>query len=210
MFCPECGKELPTEAHFCPSCGHVIGASRTPGAGASNPSQAAAPAPTIAAAAAPPPPVAPQAMSANQSPGLWGRFRAMRTWKKVVLGIVTAIVLLITLAMVMTSGLDVPVDRHFAALRVGNLDAAYSELSIATQRQNSPAEFKAMIEHNPMFAHIVGHTFTNRSWENNQGLLEGTLEVEGGGTLPITVHLVKENDQWKILSYSAKPAPAGN
>ena len=130
----------------------------------------------------------------------------MRTWKKVVLGVVTAIALIITLAMVMTSGLDEPVDRHFAALRAGNLDAAYSELSIATQRQNSPAEFKAMIERNPMFAHIVGHTFTNRSWKNNQGLLEGTLDVEGGGTLPITVHLVKENGQWKILSYRVEPA----
>jgi len=134
----------------------------------------------------------------------------MRTWKKVALGIVTAIALIITFAMVMTSGLDEPVDRHFAALRAGNLDAAYNELSIATQRQNSPADFKAMIERNPMFTHIVGHTFTSRSWQNDQGLLQGTLQVEGGGTLPITIHLVKENDQWKILSYRVKPAPSGD
>ena len=192
MHCTECGGELPPGAHFCPSCGHVLAET---GTAAPSPSTPAAQSAAVATAVA-------------GKPGLWERFRAMKTWKKVALGCVVAIALIITLAMFATSGLDGPVDRHFAALKGGDLPAAYAELSIATQTKNPPDAFKAFIERNAVFTHVVGHTFTTRSWENGQGVLEGTLEIEGGGKLPIKIHLVKENGEWKILSYRVEaPKP---
>ena len=135
----------------------------------------------------------------------------MATWKKVVLGVVGGFVLLIavtiTLAFWLTGGLADSVDRHFAALRAGNYEAAYAELAIATQKQNSPADFRAMVANTPMLTHVVSSSYSSRSYNDGQGQLIGMLDLEGGGKLPITVHLVKENDQWKILSYHVGPQP---
>ena len=95
--------------------------------------------------------------------------------------------------------------RHFAALRTGDTLAAYSELSVAARQQTSMDAFKAMLTGTPALTHVTGHDFSSRSYSNGQGQLEGMLEIEGGGKLPIEVRLVKENDQWKILSYHVKP-----
>jgi hypothetical protein len=189
MFCPQCGKPLAPSAQFCSSCG----------ASADAAAPAIAPLPVQT--------VAPRTVR----PALGARLGAMKTWKKVVLGIVAGFVLLatvtITLAFWLTGGLADSVDRHFAALKAGNFDAAYAELAVATRNQNTPAEFKAMIGNNPMLTHVVGGSFSSRSYTSGQGELIGELELEGGGRLPITVHLVKENDQWKILSYHVGPQP---
>ena len=135
-----------------------------------------------------------------------GWLRGLKTWKKVVIGIVIFIVGVVTLAMFATSGLDKPVQRHFAALRSGDFVAAYSELSVAARQATSLDQFKTMIAYYPGLTHVTGSSFTTRTWENGQGHLEGVLELEGGGKLPIVVNLVKENDQWKILAYNANPS----
>jgi hypothetical protein len=189
MFCPECGKELPADSHFCPACGHV-----TAQGGAASPTAAAAP---MAA------PVA----RVPESGGFMAWLRRMKTWKKVLIGIFVFIVGVVSLAMCMTSGLDEPVNRHFDALHAGDITAAYAELAIATRHDVSEADFKAMLERNPALTHVIGHSFSSRNWNDGQGTLEGTLELDGGGRLPITVRLVKENDQWKILSYHVTSSP---
>jgi hypothetical protein len=130
----------------------------------------------------------------------------MKTWKKVVLGIVLFIVCVIALAMFATSGLKEPVERHFAALHAGDVVAAYSELSIAARQQTSLDDFKTMLTNTPALTHVTGESFSSRSYNNGQGQLEGTLELDGGGKLPIEIHLVKENDVWKILAYQVTPA----
>jgi len=135
-----------------------------------------------------------------------GWLRGLKTWKKVLLGIVIFIVGVVALAMFATSGLDKPVQRHFAALHSGDFVAAYSELSVAARQATSLDQFKAMIAGNPGLAHVTGESFTTREWNNGQGHLEGVLELEGGGKLPIVVNLVKENDEWKILAYNATGA----
>ena len=187
MFCQNCGKEVAADAQFCPSCGHAVGHAES-------------------GAAAPQASPAPQAAAPGQAPTVWTRLKAMKTWKKVVIGIFVFIVGVIALALCTTSGLDEPVDRHFAALHNGDITAAYVELAIATRHDNSEADFKAMIDRNPALRHVTGHSFSSRSFNDGQGTLEGSLELEGGGRLPITVRLVKENGQWKILSYHVTAA----
>ena len=135
-----------------------------------------------------------------------GWLRGLKTWKKVVLGIVIFIVGVVALAMFATSGLDKPVQRHFAALHSGDFVAAYSELSVAARQATSLDQFKAMVAGNPGLAHVTGESFNTREWNNGQGHLEGVLELDGGGKLPIVVNLVKENDEWKILAYNATGA----
>jgi hypothetical protein len=130
-----------------------------------------------------------------------GWLRGLKTWKKVVLGIVIFIVLVIALAMWATSGLVEPVQKHFAALRSGDVVAAYSELSVAARQQTSLEDFKKMVTAMPALTHVTGESFSTRENNNGEGRLEGVLELEGGGKLPIAIRLVKENDAWKILAY---------
>lgn len=214
MFCPSCGKPLPPDSKFCPSCGHAV-AAVTPGASAA-PSAPAAPSFTAAAPAAAVPPIfdpPPAAAYAPETKRTFGaRLRAMKTWKKVVLGVVLGIVIFIaavvTLALSMTSGLREPVERHFAAIRAGDIVGAYSDLSIAARQQTSLDDFKAMLTNMPALTHVTGESFSSRTVTNGQGQLVGTLDLDGGGKLPIEIQLVKENDAWKILAYhvtSAKP-----
>jgi hypothetical protein len=196
MFCSHCGAQTPSEAKFCASCGKVIGtaqASETPPAAAP---AAAPPAYTPSPAAGPVAAAAP----AGQG-GFMGWLRGLKTWKKVVLGIFIFIVLVIWLAMWATSGLVEPVERHFTALRSGDVVAAYAELSVAARQQTSLEDFKKMLEGTPALTHVTGESFSTRNTENGQGRLEGVLELEGGGKLPIQIRLVKENDAWKILAY---------
>jgi len=129
----------------------------------------------------------------------------MKTWKKVLLGIAVFIVGVVALAMFATSGLNKPVERHFAALHAGDVIGAYSELSIAARQQTSLDDFKAMLVNTPALTHVTGESFSSRTVTNGQGQLEGTLDIEGGGKLPIEIRLVKENDTWKILAYHVKP-----
>ena len=188
MFCPGCGKPLPPNSHFCPSCGATVAVA------AAGPAASAAIADTVASAPAREP--------------KRGFFARMKLWQKVVLGIVVFIFGVIALAMFATSGLDKPVQQHFSALRAGDVVGAYSQLAVATRQQNTLDDFKGLLASNPALTHVTGNSFTSRSTTNGQGHLEGALDLEGGGKLPVEVNLVKENGGWKILSYhvtSAKP-----
>ena len=201
MFCPDCGKPLPPESKFCPSCGRAIIAA-TPGASAAPSAAPAAPASSAPPLFTPGPAVA---SAQETAPSFWDRLRAMKTWKKVLLGIALFVIAVVALAMFLTSGLDKPVQRHFAALRAGDIVGAYSDLSIAARQTTSLDDFKTMLTNNPALTHVTDESFSSRTVDNGQGLLEGTLEIEGGGKLPIEIRLVKENDEWKILAYHVKP-----
>jgi len=201
MFCPNCGKQLPKDSHFCPACGHVI-EDAPAGAGAASAQTAAKAAPKAAAAPDPAPPAPAAAAAPAKKPGLWKR---MKTWQKIVLGVVVFIIAVIWLALAATGGLVKPVERHFAALRGGDAVGAYSELSIAARQQMSLDSFKAMVEGSPALVHVTGESFSSRKVTNGQGQLEGTLDLENGGKLPIEIRLVKENGQWKILGYRLNP-----
>ena len=62
-----------------------------------------------------------------------------------------------------------------------------------------------MLTNNPGLTHVTDESFSSRETNNGQGQLVGTLDIEGGGKLPIEIRLVKENDEWKILAYHVTP-----
>lgn len=199
MFCSNCGKPVQPDVKFCSSCGASVGGD----------AQVSAPAAPIAQ---PQPRPARPAVSEevySERRGFMGWLRGLKTWKKVVLGIVVFIFAVIGLAMWGTSGLDKPVEQHFASLKAGDVIGAYSQLSVAARAATSLDDFKAMLKNMPALTQVTGTSFTSRTVENGQGKLEGTLELEGGGKLPIEVNLVKENGEWKILAYHAKQVKSG-
>jgi hypothetical protein len=195
MFCPNCGSQTPNEAKFCGSCGKPI----------ANMQSSEPPPATAAAPMNPAPPAYHPAPAADPAPvrqgGFMGWLRGLKTWKKVVLGIFIFIVLVVALALWATSGLGEPVQRHFSALRSGDVVAAYSELSVAARQTTSLDDFKKMVTAMPALTHVTGESWSSREIKNSEGHLDGVLELEGGGKLPIQIRLVKENDAWKILAY---------
>jgi hypothetical protein len=62
-----------------------------------------------------------------------------------------------------------------------------------------------MLTNTPALVHVTDESFSSRTVNNGQGELVGTLNLEGGGKLPIEIRLVKENDDWKILAYHVTP-----
>ena len=172
MYCRNCGARIPDDANFCPECG-------APASGEEHGGK-----PGAAAEAAPP---------AAERP-------KMATWKKVLLGIVGAIVLAVSLAIFLTGSLVDAVDRQLAALRAGDVDAAYAMTSDAFKRAVSRERFAAFLKANPALMHVTDHSFTTRERENGIGTLKGTLETENGGRIPVVYKLVEENGAWKILS----------
>jgi len=133
--------------------------------------------------------------------GFFGWLKGLRLWQKIVLGVVVFIVLVVALAMWATSGIVEPVQRHFTALRAGDVVGAYSELSVAARQTTSLDDFKKMLAGMPALTHVTGESYTTREINNGQGHLVGVLELDEGGKLPIEIRLVKENENWKILAY---------
>lgn len=44
-------------------------------------------------------------------------------------------------------------------------------------------------------------TFNNQSVENNSGRFSGEVTLENGESVPITISLVYENDEWRIIAF---------
>ena len=124
----------------------------------------------------------------------------MALWKKVVLGFVAFVVVVVGLAMFLTSDLIDPIERQIAALKAGDIDSAYSQTSIAFRDATSKEQLSAFVKSNPILLNTAEYNFSERSFENNLGTVKGTLTSTDGGVIPIEYRLVKENDEWKILA----------
>ncbi len=123
MFCGNCGKEISEDAKFCPHCGAVTGAAPQPAAPGAPVSQAAVPQPTAPGApvsqSAVPQPTAPQApvsQDAVPQPTAPGAFVSQaaapqvrpvskKTLWALLIGAVSALVLIAVAAVVVMSGL---------------------------------------------------------------------------------------------------------
>lgn len=123
----------------------------------------------------------------------------MKKFLKVLGIIVGAIVLIIILAFVFTSGLPKVADTMFADIKAGNVQEAY--LATAGQFQSSTTleQFQAFVQQ----AGLI--TFKSASWNereiaNNQGILKGTVTLEDGSKLPLEINLIKEDGERKILN----------
>jgi len=185
MFCANCGREIPPAAHFCPSCGHPIEA----GADAVRAQVgAAAPAPSFSTSPAPP------------------AKKKMALWMKVVLAVVAFIVLVVAIALWATSGLIEPIDRQLNALKRGDLQAAYSEVSTGFRDAMPFEKFAAFVKSYPALSRNASHNFTSRSTDTDgAGEVKGTLTDDRGGVMPVQYKLVKENGAWKILTIHVGP-----
>lgn len=98
-----------------------------------------------------------------------------------------------------TSGLTETADNFFTALSSKDYQKAYTYLSKEFQTKTSPEDLQNRFM-NSEIKNYSSASWHNRSFENNVGKLEGEVKTSTGGTIPINLVLVKENDEWKINS----------
>lgn len=84
------------------------------------------------------------------------------------------------------------------ALRQNNIEQAYSYTSSAFKKGVTIDVFKNFLGNYPQLMTNVDSTFTNVEFKNNNGTITGTLTMRDGTTVPFSMVLVKENDEWKV------------
>ncbi len=139
----------------------------------------------------------------------------MTTGKKVLIGCLSAsalfilgIIGIVAIAMFATSGINDVANNQLKAIRSGDVAKAYSYTSKDFQAATTLDDFKTFVEQNPSLKNNDSSSFLNRSIENNEGTLEGSLKAKDGGVTPVTYKFVKEDDEWRILSIELKQAGA--
>ncbi|WP_295446201.1 hypothetical protein [uncultured Thiodictyon sp.] len=128
----------------------------------------------------------------------------MKTWVKVVLGIVAVIGVAIGAVFYLTAGMVDTADGFFTAVKQDDMTKARTYLAETFKARTDEKTLKEFLAKSALTK------FKEASWGNRQisggrGELEGTVTTETGGTIPIKLTLVKENDTWKIFQLE-KPA----
>ena len=127
-------------------------------------------------------------------------------WAKVLIGIFVFIIVIIVVAFVATAGPVKTVEKQLSLLSAGDISGAYALSSGEFKNATSLEVFTAFVKQYPSLSKNKSHTFTERSVENNQGTIKGSLTAEDGTVTPIIYNLVKENGEWLILNIDINPS----
>jgi len=175
MFCPKCGTPVPESAHFCPGCG-----TRTGGDGSDSP---------------------PVQQSLHAGPPIK---KKMAVWKKVLLWIAGFIAFVVGLALFATSDLQNLADSHLAALRSGNIEAAYGQTSPEFKQATPLEAYKKFVDAYPVLTKHTAFSFDSRSFENNTGQVTGHLTDGSSKLAKVEFQMIKIEDKWTIQGFNLK------
>lgn len=123
----------------------------------------------------------------------------MKIFLSILAAVVVVIALIVFVALSATKGLPTAADEFFAHIAAGRLDEAYQATATEFRAATSAEEFGAFLEQSALNRYARAH-WTSRSIENRLGRLEGTVQTQDGGEIPVKITLVKEGDVWKILA----------
>lgn len=112
---------------------------------------------------------------------------------------------LIILIMMLVGSMADVAQNELTAIRVGDLEMAYSFTSKDFQRNTSFAKFKRFIQLHPILKANVSASFPEREMKDNMGMVKGTFRLHDGSKLPISFLLIKEDKQWKIQGIDVNP-----
>lgn len=129
-------------------------------------------------------------------------------WKKILLGVGAFVVIVITLALLLTSSITDVANKQMDALRKGDTVKAYSYTSKDFQGYTSLADFEKFFDKFPSLKNNKKAKWSDRKIENNTGILKGSLIANDGAVTPVEFHFVKENSEWKIIGIQLHPTGA--
>lgn len=129
----------------------------------------------------------------------------MATWKKVLIGIVVFIIVVIALTMWATSGIVKVAKDQLALIKAGDIAGAYEMTSGMFKQATSLEVFTNFVNSYSVLAQNADVRFSERSVENDTGYLFGTITAQDGTAMKIEYQLIKENGKWAIVGINLKP-----
>ena len=123
-------------------------------------------------------------------------------WKKILLGLLVFVGLLVALVFWATSGMSGAADDFFNLLAQKNYTTAYNEYISSDFKAKTPlSKFINYVKAN-RFDEVETTNWGNRQINGNLGELEGSLVTKDGSAIPIKLKFVKANDNWQIYAIS--------
>jgi hypothetical protein len=122
---------------------------------------------------------------------------AMKKFLLVIVAVGVLLTTLIAVALFATSGLAGAAERFFADVRSGNADAAHAWLSADFRASTERDALRRFLDQSGL-SQATDVTWTERSVENARGRLAGTVTRIDGSTTPISLHLLREDGEWRI------------
>lgn len=129
--------------------------------------------------------------------------------KKILIGFVSFIVIVVALAFGLGFGLTAAptkVAKEFTAqLSAGNISKAYNLTSKEFRKATTQEALEGFVNAYPILKNAPEPSFNDRSVENGNATISGTLVGTDGAKRPINVYLVKEDGEWVVLSLDLEP-----
>lgn len=146
---------------------------------------------------APPPPPAPPPSSL---PG-WAKWIGLGCGAFLLLGLVVGAVIFLVVRKA-TEGPEQTIQAFLAAAASGDFTAAHGYFAEPLKQVQPIEQFSSVAAANRHLFQVKETTFNNRSVDMNGAELSGTVTLEAGTELPATFKLVRENGQWRLISYN--------
>jgi hypothetical protein len=90
----------------------------------------------------------------------------------------------------------------------GSPEAAYAMASATLRNGQTQEDFARAIQKFGLKGYESA-SWSNRNISNDRGVLEGTAHTQSGGSVPLTLELIKEGETWKVLSIKG-PQPGAS
>lgn len=121
------------------------------------------------------------------------------------LGIACFVLVAVSLALYATRGVTRDAEKFLAALGDDDVATAYSLAATALKSRESADSLGVKLKQLGL-TDYRSSSWSSRSIKNNTAALTGTVTTRQGGTIPITMNLLKEGESWKVLAISGPQA----
>lgn len=101
-----------------------------------------------------------------------------------------------------TAGPEEAVKGFLAAAAAGDYQTAHNYFSEPLKEVQPYEAFAEAAEGNASFFAVTETSFTNRSVDMNGAELSGNVTLATGTVVPAQFKLVRENEEWKLISYN--------
>ncbi|MBU0645892.1 DUF4864 domain-containing protein [Patescibacteria group bacterium] len=155
-----------------------------------------------------PPDMELNADSGEHSPGKATKSGSIKIAVGLLIGFIIFGIGVFALVMQLTNGPREVADVFMADLNAGQVASAYDLTSSAFQEAVSGESWAQFVEAYPILVGYQDVSFNYSSMAGDSAVISGTLKGTDGEVRPVTIDLVKENEEWRVLNLSLEPEDA--
>lgn len=122
-------------------------------------------------------------------------------------GLAVLAAVIVGLVFWFTGGAVDAADNFLALIGQQRIEEAYQSTAAGLRAQQDAASFAGAVKTIGL-TRYQSASWSNREIQNNRATLEGSVTTTDGGTIPLTVTLVGEGDDWKVIGLSSPMAGA--